>query len=304
MKIYLNKPKENWIVDRFVSEWSKNNLEITSKRISKSDIVWIISPWTWRRINKKHLKIKKVICTIHHIDPNKFDKNDFYELDQYVDYYHVISEKTVTELKKHTNKKIYTIPFWVDDKKWFSIQNKQLLKESFNFDEASYLVGSFQRDTEKGKDLLPKLEKGPDILLNIIKKLNTNHPNLHIVLAGKRRGYLIKELKKEGIKFTYFEMIKNSQLNELYNCLDLYIVSSRIEGGPASIMECALTKTPIISTDVGIANKILPKKSIFQDENYENTKPDIELAYSNVQKYIIPEGFNKFIKIFEEIHES
>ena len=95
MKIYLNQPKENWIVDRFVADWSKNNLDITTKRISKSDIVWIISPWTWRKINKKYLKIKKVICTIHHIDPNKFDKNDFYELDQYVDYYHVISEKTL-----------------------------------------------------------------------------------------------------------------------------------------------------------------------------------------------------------------
>ena len=122
-------------------------------------------------------------------------------------------------------------------------------------------MGSFQRDTEKGKDLLPKLEKGPDILLKIIKKLNTNHSNLHIVLAGKRRGYLIKELKKEGIKFTYFEMIKNSQLNELYNCLDLYIVSSRLEGGPASIMEQIKT---IISTDVGIAIKFCLNTQYFR----------------------------------------
>ena len=304
MKIYLNKPKENWIVDRFVSEWSKNNFNITTNRISKSDIVWIISPWTWKRINKKYLKIKKVICTIHHIDMNKFDKEDFYELDKYVDYYHVISEKTITVLKKYTNKKIYLIPFWVDDKKWFNIQNKKLLKKSFNFDQNSYLVGSFQRDTEKGKDQRPKLEKGPDIFLNIIKKLNISHSNLHIVLAGKRRGYLIKELKNLGIKFSYFEMVNYSQLNELYNCLDLYIVSSRLEGGPASIMECALTKTPIISTDVGIANKILSKKSIFLDENYENSKPDVELAFSNVQKYIIPEGFNEYIKTFEEIYES
>lgn len=304
MKIYLNKPKENWIVDRFVSEWSKNNFNITTNRIAKSDIVWIISPWTWKRINKKYLKIKKVICTIHHIDINKFDKEDFYELDKYVDYYHVISEKTITELKKYTNKKIYSIPFWVDDKKWFNIQNKKQLKKSFNLDERSYLVGSFQRDTEKGKVLLPKLEKGPDIFLNIIKKLNISRSNLHIVLAGKRRGYLIKELKNLGINFSYFEMVNYSRLNELYNCLDLYIVSSRLEGGPAAIMECALTKTPIISTDVGIANKILSQKSIFLDENYENSKPDVELAFSNVQKYIIPEGFREYIKTFEEIYES
>ena len=32
MKIYLNQPKENWIVDRFVSEWSKNNSDITTKK--------------------------------------------------------------------------------------------------------------------------------------------------------------------------------------------------------------------------------------------------------------------------------
>ena len=43
-----------------------------------------------------------------------------------------------------------------------------------------------------------------------------------------------------------------NELNELYNCLDLYIVSSRYEGGPQAIFECALTKTPIISTNVAL----------------------------------------------------
>ena len=43
-------------------------------------------------------------------------------------------------------------------------------------------------------------------------------------------------------------MVNFDQLNELYNCLDLYIVSSRLEGGPQAIIECALSKTPIIST--------------------------------------------------------
>ena len=30
-------------------------------------------------------------------------------------------------------------------------------------------------------------------------------------------------------------MVNQQELNELYNCLDLYIVSSRIEGGPRAI---------------------------------------------------------------------
>ena len=45
-------------------------------------------------------------------------------------------------------------------------------------------------------------------------------------------------------------------LNELYNILDLYLVTSRIEGGPQAILECAIIKTPIMSTDVGVASGI------------------------------------------------
>ena len=33
MKIYLNKPKEDWIVDRFVDEWNDHNKSLTTKNI-------------------------------------------------------------------------------------------------------------------------------------------------------------------------------------------------------------------------------------------------------------------------------
>ena len=73
-----------------------------------------------------------------------------------------------------------------------------------------------------------------------------------------------------------------SELNELYNCLDLYIVASRVEGGPQSILEATLTKTPIISTDVGLAKEILHPDSIF---NMDNFLYYIEIIYS--QFYIL-----------------
>ena len=99
-------------------------------------------------------------------------------------------------------------------------------------------------------------------------------------------------------------MVDNKRLNELYNSLDLYIVASRVEGGPQSILECALSKTPIISTDVGVANQILSDKSIFTMKEYRNAKPNVEHAYREVQKYIIPEGFESFINFFEDVYES
>ena len=95
-----------------------------------------------------------------------------------------------------------------------------------------------------------------------------------------------------------------SELNELYNCLDLYIVASRVEGGPQSILEATLTKTPIISTDVGLAKEILHPDSIFNMDNFLDAVPNTNYAFENIQDLLIPGGFNKFIEMFEQVYEN
>ena len=143
--------------------------------------------------------------------------------------------------------------------------------------------------------------KGPDRFIEIVKNKSEQYPDLTILLTGKRRAYIISKLEELNIKYRYFEMIELDELNELYNCLDLYIVSSRIEGGPQAIFECAITKTNIISTDVGIAREILSENSIFNMENFENAVPDIETAYTNVQKYTKSKGIERFNSLFYKI---
>jgi len=306
MKIYTNKINESWIIDRVIDEWSSNNNDIISNSIQDADIVWIISTWTWKKIRTKHLKDKKVVASIYHIDFDNFNKKDeknFYKMDQYVDLYHVISLKTKEQLKRLTNKKITSIPFWVNQKNLFYIENKSSLRKKYGFSEDDYIIGSFQRDTE-GSDLVsPKLIKGPDIFIDLVNRLNNNQ-NIRILLAGTRRQYVINKLKELGINYKYFEMTSFQNLNELYNILDLYIVSSRYEGGPQSILETAMTRTPIISTDVGIASEILDKKSIFNMNNYKDAIPNTDISYQNAKRYLIPEGFKEFNKLFREIYES
>ncbi len=304
MKIYINSPKESWVVDRFVKEWKENNKNISTNLLSKADLIWIISPWTWKKLSKKHLSSKKVICTIHHIDDKKFNIEEFSELDKLVDRYHIISKKTENTLKQLTKKDIFYSPFWIDSKKFFNIKDNQSLRKKFNIKDNDFAIGSFQRDTEGLDNKSPKLEKGPDNFIEIIKNLDYENKNLKVVLTGKRRNYIINKLNELKISFEYFQMVDNKRLNELYNSLDLYIVASRVEGGPQSILECALSKTPIISTDVGVANQILSDKSIFTMKEYRNAKPNVEHAYREVQKYIIPEGFESFINFFEDVYES
>jgi len=304
VKIYLNSPKENWIVDRIKDEWALYNHKYNSKKPKTADIFWIISPWTWQKIKRKDLENKKIVCSIYHIDEDKLDKaqlSEFQKRDVYVDFYHVISEKTKEQIRLLTDKPIQSIPFWVNQNIWFEIEDKDNLKKKYGIDKETYCIGSFQRDTE-GSDLItPKLSKGPDRLVKIIDRLKDKHEKIEVILTGKRRNYVITELEKKNIKYKYFEMVDFSKINELYNLLDLYIVSSRFEGGPQSILECAATKTPIISTDVGIAKEILNVGSIFNMENFLDAKADVEYAYENVEKFFIPNGIENFNNYFKSL---
>ena len=308
MKIYLNKLNESWVVDRFRLDWYTNNSSISTEKINESNIIWIVSPWTWRKISSKQLRNKMVVCSIYHIDFDSFDdkeKKDFYKRDKFVDVYHVISSITKQQLELLTNKEIISIPFWVDDNLWFEHQNKNKLRDKYGLKENDFLIGSFQRDTE-GSDLIsPKLIKGPDIFLAIAKKMHEKNKNLKVILTGKRRQYLINNFEKYESPFKYFEMINSGSLNELYNILDLYIVSSRVEGGPQAIMECAVSKVPIVSTNVGIAPEILSSKSLYTNEkDFFDAKADIVYAYKKSKEYTLRNGMNKYIKMFESVYEG
>ena len=95
-------------------------------------------------------------------------------------------------------------------------------------------------------------------------------------------------------------MVDFKTLNKLYNTLDLYLVTSRYEGGPQAILECGITRTPILSTRVGIAPEILHEKSIFSMENFNKAEPDLDFAYNKSSQLKIPTGFRKFNKMFSD----
>jgi glycosyltransferase involved in cell wall biosynthesis len=302
-KIYINKINENWIVDRLKKEFVTGNKHLVTNNLRKADLIWIIAPWNWRTIKKKYLISKKVICTIHHIDELKFidEKEEFLERENYIDFYHVPSLVTKHQLEKITQKKVIYIPFWIDSKKWFIKENKLELREKYNIESDSFVIGSFQRDSEGSNLSVPKLSKGPDRLIEMINYFNKNKQNLRVLLTGKRRNYVIAELEKLGIKYSYYEMATPLQMNDFYNLLDLYIVSSRFEGGPFAIYESAITKTPIISTNVGIASEILAKESIYEFNSYLNARPNVEEAFKNVQKFtresLLPKYVEEFINL-------
>jgi glycosyltransferase involved in cell wall biosynthesis len=307
MKVYVHGPNENWIVDRFTDEFRTYCSDISVNNPYEADIIWLIADWCYDQLPYDLLKKKKVFTTNFHIVPEKFNSNsiiEFMKRDKITDLYHSSCNKTEKYLKDiGATKPIWTGLTWVNGNLWKRLENKKEIRREFGIHDDEFVIGSFQRDTE-GHDLKsPKLEKGPDIFCDYVEKV-AKDKKVVVLLGGWRREYVMNRLKYSNIRFIYSKLPNFETLNKMYNALDLYVVGSRYEGGPQSILECAVIEIPIISTDVGVASHILSHESISKEISAESLLeciPNIDYAKNKVQELLIPQGFNIFREKLKEL---
>ena len=306
MKVYVLAPRENWICDRIASEWYSYFDSCSTHNLSEADVVWLQAGWCWNHIHPEILKSKKVVCTEHHIVPEKFTQASFQEFrfrDQFVDLYHVPNEHTEKVVRQLTDKPVSVLNYWYDSKKWYPEERVECKKE-LRLPEDKFIVGSFQRDSEGDTDK-PKLEKGPDLFCDYIEKINMLKP-VHVLLGGWRRKYVVNRLNASGINYTMFELASEDKLRKMYSSCDLYVVASRHEGGPQSLLEAPATMTPIITTDMGIARQVISNNCIVDIEKsvYFPEHIDVELNYASVLKYRIESHGLNYVRLFEEVCEN
>ena len=155
--------------------------------------------------------------------------------------------------------KIEVIPLGVNLEK-FKQANPQLkiqLKKNLNIPENKVIIGYFQKDgLGWGNGEKPKLIKGPDIFCDVIEKLSKRY-EVFVLLTGPARGYVKNRLKDIHVPFCHKYLKTPDELAEYYSVLDLYIITSREEGGPKAILESWAAGVPLISTKVGMAIDII-----------------------------------------------
>ena len=312
MKIFCHIPREDWFCDRYGKEYTQFSSHIvTHNDLENADVIWLLAAWCWNQIPAKYLNEKTVVCTIHHEVPWKFNEqrlHNFKSRDFFVDIYHVPCKQTKDFISKFTDKPIEVIGYWCNNHLWKeSGEEKQDLKSKFNLPTDKLIVSSFQRDTE-GSDLkTPKLEKGPDIFCKAISELSKK-VDVHVLLNGWRRQFVMNELDKISVPYTYYELPQIEDVVRMYLATDLYIVGSRVEGGPQSLLECAITRTPILTTDVGMAQDIVSQKCITSDFNsilnlVETAPSEVEVNYNNVQEFLIEKHVKKYDELFKKLLE-
>jgi len=310
LNIFCHIPRENWVVDRLGEEYSKySRHNISHVEINENtDIIWLFAGWCWNHINPKILENFYTVCTEHHIVKSKFEKekkSSFLKRDPFINHYLTYTEETKSFISRYTDKPITIIPHWINENLW-SRYDKNSVRQELNIPDNKYVISSFQRDTE-GFDLkTPKLEKGPDIFVEKVCQINT-FKRVHVLLGGWRRQYIIKRLKELNIEYTYIELPEIDMINKMYCASDLYLMSSREEGGPQSIFEASYLEIPILSTFAGQSRKILDKNclySIKEEIDNKKLKKAIECVKSNkksVELFEVKNHMFAYDKFFDEV---
>jgi glycosyltransferase involved in cell wall biosynthesis len=155
--------------------------------------------------------------------------------------------------------KVVRIPIGVDTGMFQppSPEQKVMARARMGIPVNSFAVGSFQKDgVGWGDGMDPKLIKGPDLLLDTVKRLRGDMP-LVVVLTGPARGYVKQGLERIGVPYVHRYVQSHADLVDCYHALDLYLVSSREEGGPMGLMESMASGVPVVATPVGMAPDLI-----------------------------------------------
>ena len=150
--------------------------------------------------------------------------------------------------------KVFRIPIGVDLER-FPLGERTAARSALDIPESAFVVGSFQKDgVGFGEGLEPKAIKGPDVFVRVVEQLRI--PELFVLLTGPARGYVRKELDRLGVPYRHL-LLPRDELADAYHALDVYLVTSRQEGGPKAVLESMATGVPLVTTRVGQAPELV-----------------------------------------------
>ena len=145
---------------------------------------------------------------------------------------------------------VSVIPHGVDAK---FFHRKKVNPKRFGIPAGRFVIGFIGN---KGSDL-DRGRKGTDVFLDVVRKTADSLPNLHVVLGGPGWDGVLADLRASGISASATGYIRKSDLPALYSALDVYLLTSRVEGGPCTVFEAMACGTAVVTTRVGAVPELI-----------------------------------------------
>lgn len=93
--------------------------------------------------------------------------------------------------------------------------------------------------------------KGFDLFLRIMDIVNESIPNIPILIVGKGDLVHILPEYRKRLNICYFPSVPHEKISNIYHQTKIFMLTSRFEGLPTTLLEAMICETPVISTDVG-----------------------------------------------------
>lgn len=257
--IHIVHDGNDWVIQEVSKSLTKAITKENFARVSSSSYGYFLSEKVvhfnsvvpTRRFGKN-----KVIATWYHVATHDRRLNFLENIVSSVDVLHTTAQITKKTLVRSgfPKEKIIVLPMGIDLRVFrrFSLEEKRNIRASIGIPRDTFVIGSFQKDgVGWGAGSEPKMVKGPDIFCDVVERLAKTYP-VHVLLSGPSRGYVRKRLERAGIGYTHRYVKRYFEMNTLFQACDLYLIASRVEGGPMALLESWATGIPLVSTRVGM----------------------------------------------------
>ena len=179
-------------------------------------------------------------------------------------------------------------------------------------------LSKFQTKKNKYALAIGRLEKikGFDLLISSWRNINKE---LLIIGSGKEKENLMSLIKIYGLskKIKILENIKREDLINYYKDASVLVISSRDEGGPRVALEAFFLEIPVLSTNVGHMNSILPQELLANKNDQKSLQNLLEKYVDNIDilnqeaifdfvtnEYSIDKKINKIKQIYASVLNS
>ncbi len=223
------------LIDHFPEQWS--NL------VERADIIHFLTPYETHKFPVPKDTVR--INSIHHVvDWEKIkplsDADAIMVVAQ--EWRSFLLEKGVPDDKINIiNNGVAPDVFYPCDK----TKAKQLLGCD---DDSGAVIGFSAKLTSNRND-----RKGVGTFIKALKAVKDRSSDVAVMITGPGWNKIVSELKAYDIRVYYYPFLVDELMPAFYNAIDMYVITSRIEGGPAPLLESMACRTPVVTTPIGLA---------------------------------------------------
>lgn len=147
---------------------------------------------------------------------------------------------------------IYLFNIGVDTAVFYPFHNKVAARKRLGIRSNTCLIGYSAKFSSNNGG-----RKGVEIFLDALKITADAGHNFGVLITGPGWDAAVEQIENYGIEVYYHPFLPDKLMPILYNALDLYVVTSRIEGGPAPLIESMACGIPVVTTPVGIVREYI-----------------------------------------------